>query len=159
MTMSGHYLIFKLGDLKCAFERSEVQEVLPYVALNTPPGLPQVLAGFVNLGGQFLPVLHLLRILGLTGNAERLDSHLIHLRQSHRLCLVERVLTLAVLPEPRALDAEHVFNDWAAGILEHQGQAIYLLRPEQLLLREENLRLNDLQAQINQRLMALDSHS
>lgn len=155
--MTREYLIFRLDTVLCALPREDIQEILPYVALSIPPGLPAILAGFVNLGGRVLPVLHLARILGLPSGAEQIDRHLIHLRQAQRLCLVDRVLGLSILPEPLQIDPDHVFNNWAVGFLRYGQEDVYLMRVEQLLLREESQRVAGLQAQMQQRLLGLES--
>jgi chemotaxis signal transduction protein len=45
----------------------EVQEIVPMAQLSGPPDLPAILAGFLNLEGEAIPVVRLDRMLRLPG--------------------------------------------------------------------------------------------
>src|SRR5438128_2487698 len=82
-------LLFHLPGHACALPLASVQEVVPMPLLSRPPGLPSVLAGFLDLGGAIVPVLRLDRLLGLSEVVPGLYTPLLVLRQPEdRLALL-----------------------------------------------------------------------
>lgn len=154
MKVSGHYLLFQVGDLLCALPQAEVLEILPLPTLYAPPGLPPILAGFANIDGENLPVLEMSRLFQLPEQPWQIDQHLLRLRSAPLLCLIKRALDFSPTAEVSPLQAEHSFNSWAKGTLRHQKQTFYLLEPQKLLLEEEQLRLQALQEMVDQRLQS-----
>src|SRR4029077_2630145 len=70
-------LVFHLAGQAYGLPLRSVQEVVPMTVLSRPPTLPVVLAGFLNLGGSAVPVLHLNRLLGVADFAVGLHTPLL----------------------------------------------------------------------------------
>src|SRR5687768_5370192 len=86
-------MVFHLAGQAYGIRLSEVQEIVPLGLLSQPPGLPSMLAGFLNLGGTAIPVVRLDRLFDLPELTPGLYTPLIVLRNpDYRVALiVERV--------------------------------------------------------------------
>jgi len=58
-------LVFHLSGQAYGLPLAEVAEVVPMALLSRAPGLPPLLAGFLNLAGTAVPVLRTDRLFGL----------------------------------------------------------------------------------------------
>lgn len=146
------YLIFCLASDYFAFSQSQVSEVLARPGLTEHPGLPSLIAGFVNIEGQALAVIDIARVLGFPALPSHPDQHLIVFKQIKLACVVERVVDFCELEPALDLAGDHVFNTLGAGLLNYQGQQTILLDAQALLLAEEKQRLLDFEAQAQARL-------
>jgi purine-binding chemotaxis protein CheW len=145
------YLLLRIGTRRCALPRAAVREVLPLPRLWRPPGLPRPLAGFINLGGEAMPVLDLARLFGLgseAGDAEAaLYRHVIlaspALGASMPGLLVDRVLDLVRLSaaQGRPLPPEATLNGCASAELPLDDGFAHLLDPGRILLAQEQAAL------------------
>jgi purine-binding chemotaxis protein CheW len=137
----------------------EVQEVVLMAQLSGPPDLPAVIAGFLNLEGEAIPVLRLDRMLRLAERPAGMYTPLIVLRGlDGRLALmVERVNRIravaeeAVLPLPE----NHTFNDCVEGMVTEGERVLLLLAPARLLLEKEQQCLAELLDREQERLLAM----
>lgn len=155
---TAYYLLLSLAEQRCALPRAAVRELLPLPLLSRPPGLPPVLAGFANLGGAPLPVLHLARLLGLDASQpedgrDALYRHIVVLRAEAQPVglLVDRVLDLVAVPAGglRPVPQERSLNGCVSGGLpalpgEAPGALVPVLDPARLLLAEERAVLRGL---------------
>nr|WP_305123514.1 chemotaxis protein CheW [Roseomonas sp. GC11] len=145
-------MLFRLGSRRCALPRASVREVLPLPRLWRPPGLPRPLAGFLNLGGEALPVLDLARLFALESAAladEALYRHILLLPGGAGLggaglggalgLLVDRVLDLARIPAARLrpVPPEASLNGCAVAEIETPEGFLHLLDPGRILLAQE----------------------
>lgn len=73
-------LLFTLDGRAFAVRLALVERVVAIAALAPLPGAPPVVAGLVNLGGRFLPVLDVRARLGMTTRPARLTDGLIIVR-------------------------------------------------------------------------------
>src|SRR5438132_11427250 len=73
-------LIFRSSGLNCAFPLEAVQEIVPMALLARPPGLPSLLAGFLDLRGTAVPIVRLDRLFDLPEQQPGLYTPLIILR-------------------------------------------------------------------------------
>lgn len=156
---AGPLVLFAAGGAVCALPREAVRALLPLPRLDAPPGLPEPLAGFLNLGGVAVPVVELARLLGTAPGTPHPYRHLILLderavRTGEPLALlVDRVLD--VVPPGAALRAvaeEGSPNGLVLGSLEVSELTASLLDPGRLLLAEEAAVLGALAAQARARL-------
>jgi purine-binding chemotaxis protein CheW len=137
----------------------DVQEVVAMAQLAGPPDLPAVIAGFLNLEGEAIPVLRLDRMLRLAERPPGMYTPLIVLRaRDGRLALMaERVNRIravaedAVLPLPES----HTFNDCVEGMVTEGERVLLILAPARLLLEKEQQCLAELQDREQQRLHAM----
>jgi purine-binding chemotaxis protein CheW len=153
-------LLFHLGSQAYALALHEVEEVVPLATLSRPPNLPSVLAGFLNLGGEAVPVLRLDRLFELPDLKTGKYTPLVLLRHpDYRLALlvekVSRILSVAddaVLP----IRENQSFNDCAEGVATIDGQVVLLLSAERILLEKEQLCLAEFRDREQARLRALE---
>lgn len=140
-----------------------VQEILPMSALSHPPCLPAVLAGFLNLGGELIPVVRLDRLFGLPCHTPDLFTPLLLVRSFDSVIayLVEQVtgiVTIAassVLPVPE----ECTFNACAEGVIVDHGDSVILLNPARILTENEARRICELSAMEQTRLQQSEDSS
>jgi len=151
--MDASYLIFRVGRDTFALPAQQVREVVARPALTSPPGLPKIIAGFINLGGKSFAVLDLPCMFEQQSRLD-LNQHVILLRHQAIACLVDRVLDFGLLSDLRPLPEGHLFNAWAKNLSTYQNQDVVLLDSEALLLEEEKLRLEHFQKLAQTRLQA-----
>ena len=153
-------VIFHLGGQAYGLPLEEVLEIVPLALLSRPPGLPAMMAGFLGLEGQAVPVLRLDRLFGLPELTPGLYTPLLILRSpGHPLALlVEKVSRItavaadAVVPVPPG----ESFNDCAEGVVTLDSHVVLLLSPERLLLDKEQQCLAEFQDLEQARLRALE---
>jgi purine-binding chemotaxis protein CheW len=154
------FLVFHSSGQHCAFPLGEVQEVVPMARLSTPPGLPSLLAGFLDLGGTAIPILRFDRLFHLPPQLAGLYTPLIILRQSGGQSsgiLVEGVKNI-VRAQPSALlplPSNQVFQDCATSSIEVDGDAIHILSLERILLEKERRIVAEFQVKEQERLRDL----
>lgn len=145
--MTASFLILRIGDTRLALPMAAVREVLPLLAIETPPGLPHPLLGFVTLQGHPVPVLAPRLLLDPQDKLTGIDlsAHLVRLRDD--VCLLvdraEEVATGVVGP----LDPGHSLNDAITGELAlADGGVVHVVAPDRLLLDGERAMLAELTA-------------
>jgi purine-binding chemotaxis protein CheW len=157
----GHYLTFALAGLRCALPREAVRELLPLPRLSRPPALPAAVAGFVNLGGDALPVLALAHLLGLdVASATAEDALYRHIvvvggnGVARAGLLVDRVLDLLrVAPgQLRPVPPEETLNGCVTAGLAMPDGFIAVLDPARILLARERDSLEELTRRARARL-------
>jgi len=154
-------MVFHLARQAYAIPLAELQEIVPLALLSRPPGLPSVLAGFLNLGGTAVPVLRLDRLFDLPELTPGLYTPLMILRNpdQHVALMVETVSRIIAVPEESLLPVREsqTFNDCAEGMVMVDGHVILLLSPERILLEKEQQCLAEFQDKEQARLHELES--
>jgi purine-binding chemotaxis protein CheW len=167
-TPEGALVLFALGGTAgatlCALPRGAVRAVLPLPRLESPPGLPAPLAGFLNLGGSAVPVVELAHLLGLPPGEPHPYRHLILLNVPQEpspgstagpvALLVDRVADVLPAGLPlRPVEAEIFLGGVVAGAIEVPGGGTaHRLDPTRLLLAQEATLLDALARQAQARL-------
>ena len=127
--------------------------------LFSPPGSPSLLAGFLDLRGFAIPILHLDRLFGLPEQLPGLYTPLIILRNGDSAVgiLVEAVQQIFEAPEEafRPLPENNLFHGCATAAVEVNGDMVYLLSAERILLEKERHILAEFQAMAQERLRNL----
>jgi purine-binding chemotaxis protein CheW len=156
---AGPLVLFATGGAVCALPRECVRALLPLPRLDAPPGLPEPLAGFLNLGGAAVPVVELARLLEAPPGKPHPYRHLILLEEQTTgggaplALLVDRVLDVLPPGAPlRPVAPESSLNGLILGNLEVGDLTASLLDPDRLLLAEEAAVLGALTAQARARL-------
>jgi purine-binding chemotaxis protein CheW len=153
------YLVFHLPGTICALPIDGIQEVVALPALSRPPSLPSVLEGFLNLGGNAVPVLRLDRLFGLEEVGPGLYTPLLVLHQPEDqiALLVESVQGIVpVQPaDVRLVNGGDSFNDCVEGEITLGDRVVHLLSSERLLLEKERQCLAELQAVEQERLRSM----
>src|SRR5262249_25289681 len=118
-------LLFHLGGQAYALPLHDVAEIVPMAALSGAANLPSVLAGFLNLAGQAIPVVRLDRLFELPELTPGRYTPLILVRHpdSRLALMVENVSRIVTLPEDAVLpiDANESFNDTVEGMATIDG--------------------------------------
>src|SRR4030081_432428 len=73
-------LVFHSSGMGFAFPLEAVLEIVPIAQLSTPPGMPSMLAGFLNRSGTAIPILLLDRLFNLPEQPRGLNTPFIILR-------------------------------------------------------------------------------
>jgi purine-binding chemotaxis protein CheW len=153
-------LVFTFAGLTCALPLSDVQEVVPMALLSTPPGLPLLLEGFLNLRGAAVPVLRLARLFGFPPGSLHLETRLLILRQrqagegaeppSSLLGLLVDSVREIIQEDPEKwvpVAPSALLNDCCVAQTGLGGSAIYLLSAERLLTSQERQTLARLEVE------------
>jgi purine-binding chemotaxis protein CheW len=149
-------LVFSLAGMACALPLSDVCEVVPMAQLSTPPGLPAILDGFLNLRGTLVPVVRLACLFDLPLPVPTLDTPLLIVRGPEsslglRVEAVREVLSVDATGMTQMAPG-NVFNDCAIGQVGFAEMAIHLLSTERLLLEKERKIVARWQAELQSRL-------
>lgn len=149
-------VIFRIGSDVCALERGLVRQIAPMPALSRPPLIPPALAGFLNLGGEALPVLRADRLFGAEQAVEGIYSHVLILRiegQSFGL-LVDRVTDVrnVDLSTLRQVDADASLNGCVRGDVTLDDEPVHVLSGDRLLLAAEKTQIEQLRVVAQARL-------
>jgi purine-binding chemotaxis protein CheW len=151
-------VVFALADRTCALPRATVRELLPVPRLWQPPGTPDLMAGFLNLGGDPMPVIWLARVFGLpTAPAPPLYAHILVLKAESRrtlALLVDRVLDVAIITPDQVRPVAHdaSLNGCIAGEIQLGDGLLHLLDADRILLAEEQQRLAELAQAVQRRM-------
>jgi purine-binding chemotaxis protein CheW len=136
-------VIFEVGGQSYGLGLEAVREILPLPQLSQPPGLPPVLAGFFDLGGEATAVVRLARLFGVAELEPTFSTPLLLVRWTGLplALLVDCVREIAMLSEQAmtALGENVCFNACAQG-LARVGETGVVLLCEQRLFREQELR-------------------
>jgi purine-binding chemotaxis protein CheW len=153
-------VIFHLADQAYAIPLAMVLEILPMALLAQPPGLPPLLAGFLNLRGAAVPVVRLTRLFGLADQAPGLYTPLLIVRcgDNSLALLVDAVKAVAQIEESASLPLREnfCFNDCAERLVIFGGTNIVLLSCQRLLREQEQRRINELTAIEQARLVSFE---
>jgi purine-binding chemotaxis protein CheW len=159
-TTQNAVLVFHVGNQAYGLPLHQLRELTPLAELSRPPGLPRLLAGFLNLGGTAVPVLRLDRLFGLPDVSLGLYTPLLVLRSENPplALLAERVSRIVNLPAEAVLPvpAGESFNDCADGVATLDDHVLVLLSAERLLLEKEQQCLAELQDAEQARLRELE---
>jgi purine-binding chemotaxis protein CheW len=153
-------LLFHASGLGCAFPLEAVLEILPIAELSTPPGLPSLLAGFLDRSGTAIPILQLDRLFNLPPQPWELHTPFIILRgDGNPIGLLAGAVRkiAAITPESYLpLPANHVLQDCATATVAIDGDMFHLLSPERLLLAHERGMIEQFRALAQDRLRCLE---
>jgi purine-binding chemotaxis protein CheW len=152
-------LTFQVGQYWCALRVPQIQEIVPIAATTQVPGQPSILEGFLNLRGRLLPVVRMAALFNLPFQANPYAPVIILRRGQDNLGLlvsqVESVIALDDL-ELHPLAAGHVANEYAEAEFSIKDRSVVLIDCGRLLLAEEQRRIAEMQATVEQRLRALE---
>ena len=153
-------LVFRVAGQPYAVRSSDVDQIAPMAELDCPPGVPKLLAGFLNLQGQPVPVIRVHHLFDLPQTPLRLWTPLVILDSAgERLALlVDEVIGIlsvaeeAILPLPN----HHVVNECVTGIVRLEEESLLWLAPERLLLEKESQTIAELQQMVSRRIDELE---
>ncbi len=155
------WIVVSISGKLCALELAFVQEVLARPALIRPPGTPQTIEGYFDLGGVAVVVISIEPWLGLEKRSWDLYSPILHLRQTNFPLgiLVHQALGIFLIPPEQRLlvPAEESFNGMIVGLAQIRDQPftseIALLSTDRLLLAREKTILQEYAHRAQSRLL------
>lgn len=158
-TTRSAYLLLDVAGTPCALPRDAVSEVLPLPDLFAPPVAGKVLAGFLNLGGEPVPVIDLARLFGLADHAAEpsLYAHLVLAADRASAFLVDRATDLVLVDEDalRPVPDGRTLNGCVAAEFSRGDRLVHVLGLARILTAEETARLDALTETARARLAAL----
>ncbi len=141
----GAYLLLDVAGTPCALPRAAAGEILPLPDLFRPPSCGAWLAGFLNLGGDAVPVVDLAQLLGLRDAAPEpgLHAHIVLGRDRALAYLVDRVTDLVTVAADafRPVDPARSLNGCVAAAIARGDRLVHALDPARLLSAEERMRI------------------
>ncbi len=146
--MTGPFLILRSGAQRLALPMAAVRAVLPLLPIETVPGLPHPLLGFVDLRGTMVAVLHPLALLDPSAAIEPIGlfAHLVQLHGADAPCLLvdraEDVASGAI----GAIDPALSLNEAIVGELAIGEDVAHVIDPDRLLLSAERATIDRLAA-------------
>jgi purine-binding chemotaxis protein CheW len=153
------FVLMGVADQRYAMPVDAIQEVLAAPELSTPPGMPRILVGFMDVGGTATPVVSLARLFDLPEALAVLYTPILLLRdQSNPLAIkVEQVFGTALISDSAIarLSPRDVTGDAVVGMAMVDDRCVVVLSPDRLLLRQERTRLAELQCFEQNRLAAI----
>lgn len=139
------HVLFRIAGEAFALPSTAVAEILPIARLATPPGLPPVLAGFLNLDGAVVAVLRAHILLELDGDPAGLDAHMLHLRDAEpaTAILVDRVTSVEPVDDSdaRPVATDQTFRDGVVAEIDGFDHPVHLISIERLLSDGERRKL------------------
>jgi len=142
--VSHAYVVFSLAGQSCALRGAEVREILHIPELGRPPTTPPILEGFLDFGGDAIPLLRLDRLLGLTPSPASAYQHILLLRLAAPLALlVDRVTDVVRIADERRapVGARESFNGCVDAEILGDGVPVHCLSLDRLLTVQEQERL------------------
>jgi purine-binding chemotaxis protein CheW len=154
---ASQYLIFDLSNQACALPLSAVRRILPMALLSTPPSPPPFLEGILNWKGEAIPVIRASRLFQLPDVPLERYTPLILLKKepmNHVALLADRIRAILDVPPDQlsAAPPDHSLKDCVVATFTGDGQTVFALSPDQLLLKEESLRVDHFRQEENRRL-------
>lgn len=154
-------VVFSVGSRRCALPSGDVVKLLPLPRLAGPPGLPRLMAGFLDLAGRIVPVLALGELFG-TGRPAADDpyAHVVLVRSilpgEPVGLLVDRVLSVPAVEAGaiKPVAEGETLNGCVTGEVDVDGERVAVLSAGRILMEQERLRLADLRAAAAERLDA-----
>lgn len=141
----GTYLLLDVAGTPCALPRAAAGEILPLPDLFRPPACGAWLAGFLNLGGEAVPVVDLAQLLGLRGETPEpaLHAHVVLGCGRDVAYLVDRVTDLVAVAADafRPVDPARSLNGCVAAAIARGERLVHVLDPARLLSAEERMRV------------------
>ena len=134
------FVLFLVGELKCALPLVNVQEVAAMVAVSVLPGATEDILGVIDCHGTPCPVVDIRRLLKSPARAFEPEQHLLIVKLARRLLAVpcdqvERVVSADVVPSPAGLEGGKLI----VGLIQEEEGVILVLDSAQLLAGDGTL--------------------
>jgi purine-binding chemotaxis protein CheW len=140
-----HLLVFRVGGQAYGLPLLMLREILPIAELLQIPAQPASVAGFLNLGGEAIAVLHAARFFGCPESPPTLYTPMLVLRRENpALALlvegIEGVVEFAPTDLVPIVPGTSI-HDCARGLIRIDHEHVVLLDEERLVTQEEARRL------------------
>jgi chemotaxis signal transduction protein len=154
-------LAFVVSGRRLALPLSDIRRLLPLPLLEAPVGAPRFLEGFFDFAGTQVAAVRLDALLKLEEEKLGVYSPLLMLNSSELPIALHVASVMSVLKvsaaEIQPIGRDETFNSCVVGRVGEQGESIYLLSSDDLLLTEERSRIAAHRSARLERLEALGS--
>ncbi|HEX4131818.1 MAG TPA: chemotaxis protein CheW [Pirellulales bacterium] len=135
------FIVFHLAAQAYGIDLNDVQEILPLAELSRPPACPEVLAGFLRIGAEPIPVIRMAHLMACPTLPPALYTPVLILRaaRARMALLVDRVSSIAAVPDGGVsiVSDGYSVNNCVYGIVQRPGAPVLLVSSERLLLEKE----------------------
>lgn len=157
--VSQRVAILGIAEKSCAIRLGAIREIVHMARLHCPPGMPGILAGFLNLSGTAVPVVRLDRLFNLREIQVSIFTQLVIVETlgGPLALMAERVTDIVALNASNQLPltAPDTFNGCVESLFEFGNKTIQLLSIDRILLEKERQCLSDFQTREQERLRQL----
>ncbi len=151
-------LICRLGARHLAFPLSSTHRIIHMPALSRAPGMPSLLAGFLNWQGVAVPVLQMEQLFHFACGEPQLYTPLIILKPGPLALSVDAVEQVVSVPDTAIspIPNNEVFHGCTTGEFRRGDAVVHLLSPEKILLEKERTAIREFQAMAQERLARIE---
>ncbi len=154
-------LLFRVEEQAFALAVEEVKEILHMAELYVPPGLPAFMEGFIDIGGDAVPVLSITRLFFGSPSPRELYTPLVVFKTSSGPwgLPVDTVDGLFSVPGESLMPVkeENIFNKCVSAVFEIKDRKNYLLSPRRLLMEQEEKKAGEFLHIARERLAELET--
>lgn len=135
-------VIFEVGGQLYGLDSMKVTAVEAGVDIHPLPGVPDCIAGFAQLRGEYVPVCDLYRKLNLRGSlAAQPQVIYVSTTEGNIGCLVDAVTEIGAVAEDVQMDLPGIIRmdttGYVGGIIRHNGNLITVIDQNSLLTPDE----------------------
>jgi purine-binding chemotaxis protein CheW len=140
------FLIFRLGPEEFGIEIGNVVEIFSSQKIYEVPEMESYISGVINIRGEVVPLLDLRRRFGLKPAPKKERTVLVRTRAETLGLTVDEVKEILDFDDPEITKPPTIFKGLAAefmvGLGKKEGRVIILLNLENILTREEIIKLD-----------------
>ncbi len=146
MGTTNNLLIFLLNNKKFALNLSDIERVIPSVAITPLPSAPQIVLGVIKIQEQIIPIVNIRLRFQLSGREISLTDHII-IAKTHRRTvglLVDSVYGVTEFDENRIVPAEKILPalQYIKGIIQLDDGLVIINDLDQFLSFDEEKELD-----------------
>lgn len=144
--MTSQYVVFLLGDQRCALNLYSVDRVVHMVKITLLPKAPVIVLGVVNVQGSVMPVIDVRRRFGLPERRISLNDHLVVTHTTRRpfALVVDAVVDVVECQEQSLAPTASVLPaaEYLEGVMKLKSGLVIIHDLEAFLSLEEEDSLN-----------------
>lgn len=144
--MTSQYVVFMLGDQRCALNLYSVDRVVHMVKITLLPKAPAIVLGVVNVQGSVVPVIDVRRRFGLPERQISLNDHLVVTHTTRRpfALVVDAVVDVVECREQSLAPTGSVLPaaEYLEGVMKLESGLVVIHDLEAFLSLEEEDSLN-----------------
>ena len=144
--MTSQYVVFMLGDQRCALNLYSVDRVVHMVKITLLPKAPAIVLGVVNVQGNVIPVIDVRRRFGLPERQISLNDHLLvtHTARRSFALVVDAVVDVVECQEQSLSMTKSILPaaEYLEGVMKLKSGLVLIHDLEAFLSLEEEDSLN-----------------
>lgn len=145
-------IVFKLQEQEFGIKIDEVLEIQNYSTIRNMPGVPEYIAGIINVRGTVYPIINLHARLNLSACIDESESKfiLLNLEGPHVGLMVDSVAEILTVEKTNIEQAPEITDQnktsCVDGIVKQEGRIILILKTDVILSNIDEVVLNELEA-------------